>query len=61
MDQKNELKLKNKVIQIIKNSTYPKTRVLKVTKRERVQLNKKSCDCGKNMSLYELKLKNKVI
>ena len=58
---KKELKPKNKVIQITKISTYPKTRVLKVTIRKRVQLNKKNCDLGKNMNLYELKLKNKVI
>ena len=45
-------KLKNKVIQITKNSTYPKTRALKVTKHERIQLNKKNCDCGKDIKLF---------
>ena len=42
MDQKNELKLKNKVIQITQMSIYPKTRVLKVTKSKRVKRNKKT-------------------
>ena len=39
MDQNNELKLKNKVIQITQMSIYPKTRVLKVTKHKMVQFN----------------------
>ena len=47
-----ELNLKNKVIQITKTNTYPKTRALKVTKRKRVQLNKKNCGCGEDINLF---------